>query len=342
MQKKHKKVDGAMVKNAAENPGKSQFRNSIRGTVFDIQRYSIHDGPGIRTLVFLKGCPLGCQWCSNPESWTPEPQLFYRQSKCIHCEACVREAPKGGIDAEDIDIDGIVADGIAADVSGKLIIDFPALNNQDLSWVKNACPTGALSVKGQEMTVEEIFSIIMKDEIYYRKSGGGITLSGGEPLAQDEFAKAILLKARQNVISTAIETSGYADTETLLSIIPYTDLFLYDFKIFDSGKHRQYTGTGNEIIKTNLKALVEGGAEILVRMPLIPGINDDKDNFDKTLDFLKSIEIRRFTILPYHQYGSGKYQSIGRRYVLDNLRPSKNDLIKKFQNKIVDAGFRLS
>jgi pyruvate formate lyase activating enzyme len=327
MQKKHKKADSTMVKNVSENPKKPRLRNSINGTVFDIQRYSIHDGPGIRTLVFLKGCLLGCQWCSNPESWMPEPQLFYRQSKCVHCKTCSQKAP---------------GDSIVADVSGNLIIDFPALNNQDLSWVKNSCPTGALSVKGQDMTVEEVFSIIMKDEIYYRKSGGGITLSGGEPLMQDEFAKAILLKARQNVISTAIETSGYADTETLLSIMHYTDLFLYDFKIFDSGKHRQYTGVDNEITKINLKALAEGGAEILVRMPLIPEINDDEDNFDKTLDFLKSIGIRRFTILPYHQYGSGKYQSIGRRYVLDNLRPLKNDLIKELQDKIVEAGFRLN
>lgn len=206
----------------------------IRAMIFDIQRYSIHDGPGIRTLVFLKGCPLRCLWCANPESWLPTPQLFYRPVICIHCGECVRAAPDKGITIEENGCE--------------LHINFTLLNKTDLFWVKT-CPTGALNIKGISMSVKEVFAIIMRDEIFYRQSGGGITLSGGEPLAQPEFAKALLLEARRNTISTAVETSGEVPLETILAISHYVDLFLYDFKIFDEEKHYRYTGNSNRNIK---------------------------------------------------------------------------------------------
>jgi pyruvate formate lyase activating enzyme len=188
------------------------------------------------------------------------------------------------------------------------------------------------------MSVEEVFSIVMKDEVYYRMNGGGITLSGGEPFMQAEFAQALLEKARLNLISTAVETSGSAKTETLLAILPFTDLFLFDFKLFDDDEHRRYTGVGNKIIKANLKILAEKGAGVLVKMPLIPGINDSEDNLHQTIDFLLSIGIQRFTTLPYHPFGSGKYQSIGSFYTLPHINPPNDVAVEKIRLKISDAG----
>jgi pyruvate formate lyase activating enzyme len=295
------------------------------GVVFDIQRYSIHDGPGIRTMIFLKGCPLNCKWCSNPESSRPEPQLFYQISKCVLCRKCVQKAKNSGIQLSP---------------NGNLEIDYSIMNKQDLSWIAEVCPTGALSVKGAMMTAEDVFNIVMKDEIYFRQSNGGITLSGGEPLMQAGFAEALLVKAHRNMISTAIETSGYIQTKTLLSIAPYTDLFLYDFKLIDDDLHRIYTGVSNEIIKDNLKTLANKGAEILVRMPIIPSVNDNDDIIERTLDFLKSIGVYRFTVLPYHQLGIGKYSSIGSTYTLNNILPPGSDTIESIMAKITGAGFR--
>ncbi|MDR2020266.1 MAG: glycyl-radical enzyme activating protein [Treponema sp.] len=292
--------------------------------VFDIQRYSIHDGPGIRTLVFLKGCPLQCLWCANPESWLPKPQLFYRPAVCIHCGECVKAAPDKGI----------TMDG----EGGELRINFASLNKRDLSWTK-ACPTGALNIKGVSMSVNEVFTIVMRDEIFYRQSGGGITLSGGEPLAQPEFAKALLLEARRNLISAAVETSGEVPLETILAVSHYADFFLYDVKIFDEEKHCRYTGSSNRNIKENLSALAGTGAEILVRMPLIPGVNDSPEDLQKILDYLRGIGVTRFTILPYHQYGSGKYASIGMAYALSALSPPENAAIERLKNQIAEAGF---
>jgi pyruvate formate lyase activating enzyme len=299
--------------------------SGARGMVFDIQRYSIHDGPGIRTLIFLKGCPLRCLWCANPESWSPEPQLFYVHSKCIHCGECVRTAPNNGI---------------TMDEQGELKINFPLLNKNDFAWVKN-CPTGALQVKGRSMTTDEVFQTVLRDEIFYRQSGGGITLSGGEPLLQTDFAKDLLLRARQDVVSTVIETSGGIPLDTLLTFIHYVDLFLYDFKIFDNDKHLQYTGLSNNSIKENLKALIKERAEVLVRMPLIPGINDSSDDMKKTLDYLKDIGVKRFTVLPYHQYGSGKYVSIGGSYSLAALSPPDKALVETLKNQLAEAGFSM-
>jgi pyruvate formate lyase activating enzyme len=306
-----------MVKNARDETG-------IRGMVFDIQRYSIHDGPGIRTLVFLKGCPLQCLWCANPESWLPGPQLFYRPAACVHCGECAQAAPDKGI----------AMDG----EGGELRINFALLNKRDLSWVK-ACPTGALAVKGLSMSVSEVFAALMRDEIFYRQSGGGITLSGGEPLAQPEFAKALLLEARRNTISTAVETSGELPLETMLAVSHYADLFLYDFKIFDEEKHRRYTGRSNRGIKENLSALAGTGAEILVRMPLIPGVNDSPEDIQKTLDYLRRIGVKRFTILPYHPYGSGKYASIGMTYALSALNPPETAALETLRSRIAAEGF---
>jgi pyruvate formate lyase activating enzyme len=221
---------------------------------------------------------------------------------------------------------------------GGLRINFTDLNKTDLLWVK-ACPTGALYVKGESMSVSEVFVLVMRDEIFYRQSGGGITLSGGEPLAQPEFAKALLAEAHRNTISTAVETSGEIPLATILAVSHYVDLFLYDFKIFDEEEHYRYTGSSNRNIKENLSALAGMGSEILVRMPLIPGVNDSPEDMRKTLHYLHEIGVKRFTVLPYHPYGSGKYASTGMPYALSALNPPENTVVESLKSQIIEAGF---
>jgi pyruvate formate lyase activating enzyme len=237
----------------------------------------------------------------------------------------MRAAPKHGITINDQD---------------GLNIDFSFLNKKDLSWVK-ACPAGALRIKGISMSVEDVFDTVMRDEIFYRQSGGGITLSGGEPLLQKDFAKDLLLFARRKYISTVVETTGQVPIETLLSVVHCVDLFLYDFKIFDGDKHLRYTGVPNNLIKENLEILVKKGTNILVRMPLIPGINDNEENIEQTIAYLCRIGVRYFTVLPYHHYGSGKYQSIGSSYSLAALVPPETALIEKVKDRITGAGLSL-
>lgn len=285
----------------------------VKGTVFNIQRYSIHDGPGIRTVVFLKGCTLACQWCSNPESIQAKPQIFYTKSKCILCGRCVKAAPQNSIQLDE---------------KGELAIPFSLINQQDLSWIA-CCPTAALDVKGKEMDVDAILSEVMKDEIYYRQSGGGLTLSGGEALKQADFAAEILERVKSENISTAIETAGNVPYEAFEKVLPWTDLFLFDFKLFDSDKHKKYIGADNHLILDNLATLAKSGADILVRMPVIPHVNDDADNLRNTIAYLKAHGIKRLSLLAFHQYGSNKYASIGSEYKFyDTPTPSEEEMEK--------------
>lgn len=297
--------------------------NAVRtATVFDIQKYSIHDGPGIRTVVFFKGCPLRCKWCANPESWSAAPQLFYVASRCVGCGACHAAAPKGMV---------------AWKAGEHPSFDFGAANAGKLDWPV-ACMTGALQVKGAAMTVEEILAIVMQDEIFYRQSGGGVTLSGGEPLMQAQAAVALLGALRERNIHTAVETTGYVPEETLLRTLPLVDLFLYDFKTLDSDKHRRCTGVDNARIRTNLRLLLERGAHVVVRMPLIPGVNDDAEEMRRTVAYLKELGVTRFALLPFHQLGRGKYASIGQPYALSELAPPDEAHVEALQKMIAAAG----
>jgi len=296
--------------------------NTVKGLVFDIQRYSLHDGPGIRTIIFLKGCPLKCKWCSNPESQQTGPQLFFTKSRCIRCGLCVKSCPNNEV--------VMTKDGIR--------VNWDAVDNTNLQWTK-ACPTGALSIKGEWMTVEEAFYEIMKDEVFFRQSGGGVTLSGGEPLMQSQFAFELLKKVQEEGISTAVETTGAVQKEVLLAVAPYVDLFLYDFKHCDNDAHIKYIGASNTLIKSNLKALAEAGADIMVRTPLIPGINDSKECIAGIMGTLKSFGIKKFSLLPFHQYGSGKYESIGACYELKGLSVPDSEHVESLKNMIEKEGF---
>ena len=296
----------------------------MKGNVFDIQRYSIHDGEGIRTVVFLKGCPLRCKWCSNPESWAPHPEVFYIKSRCIGCRTCVHTCTGGEVE----------------DTPDGILVHHERCTG-DLSWVK-ACPTGALRVKGEWMEDRKVFSEILKDRVFYQRSGGGVTFSGGEPLLQADFVLEVLKMCRASGISTAVETTGDVPWESLEKVRPYVDLFLYDLKALDTQVHRQWTGQGNERVLENLRALAAAGAKIMVRTPLIPGVNDQIEQVRSVIAFLKDIGVQRYNILPFHQYGSGKYESIGIPYSLADLKTHDDSYIDEIRRLIDDEGMSRS
>lgn len=288
-----------------------------KGNIFDIQRYSIHDGPGIRTVVFLKGCPLRCRWCANPESQSSAPQIFYVRSRCIGCRCCVGACPDSEVAWQD--------DGLA--------IDWKKCESSDLRWT-DVCPTGALSVKGRWMEVSEALQEIEKDRIFYERSGGGVTLSGGEPLQQAEFAIALLTECRRAELHTAVETTGAVSFETLEDAAAVTDLFLYDIKAADAKLHREWTGAEQGLILENLRRLAGIHDNIFVRTPFIPGVNGNEDEILAIIEILKQAGIRQYDILPFHQYGSGKYVSCGMHYDMQDTQPPDEALVYKIRTLI--------
>lgn len=297
--------------------------NKVKGNIFDIQRYSIHDGYGIRTVLFLKGCPLRCKWCANPESWTAKTQLFYSQMKCIGCKICVKKCSHGEVEDEE---------------GGGIRICWEKCGKEPLDWVEH-CPTEALSLKGKYMTVEEAFEEIVKDRAFFKASGGGVTISGGEPFAQPAFLSSFLKRCKEGGIHTAVETTGYVAWEVLLECAPYVDLFLYDIKTMDSKVHKKWTGVENEGILSNLQSLSRMGKDIMVRTPLIPGVNDRKEDIEQIMEFLKECGITKYNILPFHQYGSKKYSSIGIAYPLGGLAAPPKEYVTELEKIIEEKGF---
>ena len=265
-----------------------------QGTIFDIKRYAIHDGPGIRTTIFFKGCPLACVWCHNPESHALEPEIFYWDDRCIRCGACVEACPEEALAWKDgtVDTDRSRCNGCGMCVS--------------------VCPTGAREVVGRTVTVDNVMREVEKDTLFYEESGGGITLSGGEPLVQPESCLALLQRCRSLGIKTALDTSGYAPEETLLAIAEFVDLFLYDLKSMDEERHRTYTGVSNTEILRNLKQLDKLGKRIWIRFPLIPGINDDLDHGTQLGKFVATLSsVEAIHVLPYHRGGEAKRGRLG-------------------------------
>ena len=289
----------------------------MKGNVFDIQRYSIHDGKGIRTVVFLKGCPLRCKWCANPESWTLASQLFYKKSVCIHCHACVETCKNCEVTLENDEI--------------KLH------KCSDFAFVEN-CPTEALCVKGKWMEVEDVMQEIRKDLPFYQQSHGGVTISGGEPLLQHEFTLSLLKQCKAEGISTAVETTGYVDESILQNILPYVDLFLYDIKTMDNEKHKQWTGVENQRILKNLK-MIAGKVDIMVRTPMIPNVNDTKEDIQQILEYLKSCGIHKYSLLPFHQYGSNKYEAIQIPYTMQDVGMHSEAYVEEMKCFVSNQGF---
>ncbi len=279
--------------------------------IFDIKRYAINDGPGIRITIFFKGCPLSCIWCHNPESISAKPQKMYKQAKCIGCGECVKACPN---QACRLTTDGIITDPRRCDLSGKCA---------------GVCPTLATEISGYYKSVPELLKIIEKEQPLFDQSGGGVTFSGGEPLLHPEYLGTILQQCGERQIHRTIDTCGMVKTETLLKIAARTDLFLYDFKLFNSAKHKEYTGSGNDLILKNLLELAETGAEIQIRIPLIKGVNCDSDNLTATAKFISRLagEKKGVNLLPYHDIATHKYQKLGKLYLVDNLRePDETDL----------------
>ena len=271
------------------------FMKEVRmGVIFDIQKFCIHDGPGIRTTVFLKGCPLRCAWCHNPESQRQKSELLYTGHSCIGCGACLSVCPDHAHRIED----------------GTHILDRALCRACGIC--AKACPAQALSIAGKEVSAEEILSEVLRDKPFYEASGGGLTISGGEPCLQSDFTLALLKGAKENGLHTCVETCGFTDTEKLLAIAAFTDLFLYDWKCTDNALHRTYTGVGNEKILKNLYALDEIGASVILRCPIIPEVNNNAAHFDGIAALANELKcISAVEIEPYHAFGTGKSESLG-------------------------------
>lgn len=271
----------------------------LTGMVFNIQRFCIDDGPGIRTLVFMKGCPLNCIWCHNPESKKMSREIFYLAEKCVGCKMCETVCPADCHKFENN------------------IHFFDRRNCTACSKCVTACMNGALETVGYEVTPENVMKEILKDKAYYENSNGGMTLSGGEPMYQFEFTSELLKMAKQNSIHTCMETCGFATEQQYKSVAEYTDIFLYDYKETDPQLHKKYTGVTNELILSNLHMLENMGKQIILRCPIIPGLNDRKEHFEGIANIANNLKnILEINIEPYHPLGKNKAERLGEKYKL--------------------------
>lgn len=279
--------------------------------IFDIKRYAINDGPGIRVCIFLKGCPLSCHWCHNPESISPQRQKLFTLRKCIGCGECVKTCPS---EACRLTREGIVSVKELCTLCGKCA---------------EVCPTLASEMSGQPQSSAELLEIIEKERPFFDQSGGGVTFSGGEPLLFPEFLCEILDACGQRGIHRCIDTAGLAKTETLLDVAERTDLFLFDLKLMDSARHKAWTGIGNELILQNLQALAETRVAIQIRLPLICGVNTDAENIAATAAFVAALPgaTKPISLLPYHNISSGKDRKLGQLRDLGGLaEPSSAEI----------------
>lgn len=273
------------------------------GIVFDIKKYSIHDGPGIRTTVFFKGCPLRCWWCHNPEGQVRNVELVMRESRCIHCGSCLPACDRGAISR-----------------NGKRFITNRELCN-NCGLCTEVCNSEARELIGRDMSVEQVMAEIDRDIPFYDESGGGVTLSGGEPLFQPDFAFALLQASKIKEIRTTLDTCGYVSWDTFEQVRDYVDLFMYDLKLLNNARHRHFTGVSNEMILKNLRTLSQLGHNIILRVPIIPGVNDDPDNLSQLGSFAASLpHLKSVDLLPYHRIGIDKYARLHQVYRLPDTR----------------------
>jgi pyruvate formate lyase activating enzyme len=288
----------------------------VAGTVFNIQRFSVHDGPGIRTVVFIKGCSLRCIWCSNPESLSCRVQLGFNPDRCIgtdKCSACFDAAPDAG----------------AFVLHDQRVVGLTSERPQDYLGCAEACPTGALKAWGRHATVGEVMREVLADADYYAESGGGLTLSGGEALIQKEFATELLKAARADGINTCVETALNYRSEVLDEVLPLVDLFLCDLKHMDADAHRRYTGVSNDAILANLRRIVASGAEVVIRIPVVPEHNGTEQNLRATARFIADDlggRVRQVQLLPFRKLGEEKYASLDLPYPMKGFQAPPREI----------------
>lgn len=290
------------------------------GVIFNIQKFSVNDGPGIRTVVFLKGCPLHCAWCANPESQSTKVQILWDYKKCIGCHHCLDVCPNKAIQMEgsDIRICHPICDGCKKCVE--------------------ECPGHALTYEGETKTVQEVLDVVKQDVVFYEESGGGITLSGGEMLAQPIFAKELLLAAKEDGLHTACETTGFAKKETFANVIENIDYILMDMKHWNKDKHKQYTGVDNDIILENMKYAISIGKEVMPRTPVIPNFNDSLEDAKGLADALNEVGAKKVQLLPFHQFGENKYELLNKDYIFKDTPALHKEDLKEYQDVLIQNG----
>lgn len=293
------------------------------GTIINIQKYSIHDGPGIRTTVFLKGCPLKCWWCHNPESQSYKEEIMFFEERCTKCKVCEEKCQQ-----QAIRING----------------SFPIVNQKKCilcGECANFCPNNAREYVGKNITVSDLMKEIQKDEIFYEESGGGVTFSGGEPMMQIDFLNEVLKSCKDMDIHTAVDTSGYTNWKNFNKIIDKVDLFLYDLKLMNNEKHLKYIGVPNNSILENLKKLSDIGANIFIRMPIIAGINDDNEHINESIKFLSNLNIIQINLLPYHKMGMDKYKRLEIDYNLSGIEKPTDERMIEISNEFKSSGMKI-
>jgi len=295
-----------------------------KGRIFNVERYAIHDGPGIRTTVFFKGCPLRCWWCHNPEGQNVRPDLIYRESRCIGCDECAKSCPRKALSQTSLHV---TLSRKRCNVCG---------------ICTRICTSEALSIAGNEMSLEEITVEIEKDRTFYDESEGGATFSGGEPLLQPDFLNAILHECNERDIHTALDTSGYASRGVIDKIKDKVDLFLYDIKTMDEASHKKYTGVSNKPILQNLERLAKNGSNIMISLPIIPNLNDDEANILRTGEFISSLaSVEHVSLLPYHRAGIDKYKNLSRPYKLKRIQSPSDQEMAATKEKLETFGLKV-
>lgn len=293
--------------------------------ITNIQKFSIHDGDGIRTSVFFKGCPLRCEWCHNPETQEYGREMQFDAEKCVGCGACVKACQSHALSMKD---------------------KKPVLNKSLCTLCgrcENFCPAGLREIVGREYTVKELIKELIKDQMFYEESGGGVTLSGGEVMAMDtDYILAVAKELKRQDINLTIDTCGYVPYEKFQAILPYVDTFLYDVKVMDPEIHKQYMGVDNKLILENLNRLSADGARIYIRIPTVKEVNGNAENMKETIAFLKEHDIHppQINLLPYHDTGSGKYRKLDMEYMGKNLHAPDKAEMEELRQLFVEAGFQ--
>jgi pyruvate formate lyase activating enzyme len=296
----------------------------MQATIFDLKPFSIHDGPGIRTTVFFKGCPLSCAWCHNPEGISASVQLAWHEERCMGCGDCLQACPT------------------------QALSKCSSIIRRDLTICRlhgtcaAVCPTTAWEKIGRQLTVAELLEAALKDRAFFEESGGGVTCSGGEPLMQAAFLQEFFTAAKAQGLHLALDTSGFVEERDLLDILPLTDLFLFDLKLMDAGLHQDYTGVSNALILQNLKRLDQADAQVVIRFPLIPTVNDSDENLEQMITFLlEQTHFRRIDVLPYHPTAQAKYERLQLPYRLNQIQPGEPADIQRIAGAFHKAGFQV-